>query len=134
MNTYCYQCPLKSHNRKTEGKTQAHHFCINECSVGKQIKQIGNELQWEDIFMEIVAISETPNHNTMKISLSEPRQDNSSTTYTSAKEGQPDFINRLFEIDGVKSIFYVMDFISVDKEDDANWDDLLPQIQDAFNE
>ncbi|BBD90020.1 MULTISPECIES: zinc-finger domain-containing protein [Staphylococcus] len=45
MNTYCYQCPLKSHNRKTEGKTQAHHFCINECSVGKQIKQIGNELQ-----------------------------------------------------------------------------------------
>jgi len=26
-----------------------------------------------------------------------------------------------------------MDFISVDKEDDANWDDLLPQIQAAFN-
>ena len=83
--------------------------------------------------MEIVAISETPNHNTMKISLSEPRQDNSSTTYTSAKEGQPEFINRLFDIDGVKSIFYVMDIISVDKEDDANWDDLLPQIQAAFN-
>ena len=83
--------------------------------------------------MEIVAISETPNHNTMKISLSEPRQDNSSTTDTYAKEGQPEFINRLFDIDGVKSIFYVMDFISVDKEDDANWDDLLPQIQAAFN-
>ena len=45
MNTYCEQCLLKSHIRKTEGKTQAHHFCINECSVGKQIKQIGNELQ-----------------------------------------------------------------------------------------
>ena len=28
MNTYCYQCPLKSHNRKTEGKTQAHHFAL----------------------------------------------------------------------------------------------------------
>ncbi len=25
--------------------------------------------------MEIIAISETPNHNTMKVSLSEPRQD-----------------------------------------------------------
>ena len=25
-----------------------------------------------------------------------------------------------------------MDFISVDKEDDANWDDLLPQIQAAL--
>ncbi|RIP34328.1 zinc-finger domain-containing protein [Staphylococcus gallinarum] len=45
MNTYCNQCLLKNHKRKSEGKTQAHHFCINECSVGKQIKQLGNELQ-----------------------------------------------------------------------------------------
>ncbi|HAY2780747.1 TPA: zinc-finger domain-containing protein, partial [Staphylococcus aureus] len=22
-----------------------HHFCINECSIGKEIKQLGNELQ-----------------------------------------------------------------------------------------
>ena len=36
----------KTHIRKTEGKTQAHHFCISECSIGKQIKQLGNELQW----------------------------------------------------------------------------------------
>ena len=42
--------------------------------------------------MEIVAISETPNHNTMKISLSEPRQDNSSTTYTSAKKGNQNLL------------------------------------------
>ncbi|HBI8802871.1 TPA: zinc-finger domain-containing protein, partial [Staphylococcus aureus] len=26
-------------------KTKAHHFCINECSIGKEIKQLGNELQ-----------------------------------------------------------------------------------------
>ncbi|BBK28219.1 zinc-finger domain-containing protein [Staphylococcus arlettae] len=45
MNTYCHQCLLKSHIKHTQGKTQAHHFCINECSVGKQIKQLGNELQ-----------------------------------------------------------------------------------------
>nr|WP_277369505.1 zinc-finger domain-containing protein [Staphylococcus epidermidis] len=32
MNIYCHQCPLKKHNRKTHGKTQAHHFCINECN------------------------------------------------------------------------------------------------------
>ncbi|SUM44229.1 PBS lyase HEAT-like repeat protein [Staphylococcus petrasii] len=83
--------------------------------------------------MQIVSIEETPNHNTMKINLDEKRADNKSNTFTSAKEGQPDFINRLFEIDGVKSIFYVMDFISVDKEENANWNDLLPQIQSAFN-
>ncbi|MDR5621733.1 NifU N-terminal domain-containing protein, partial [Staphylococcus haemolyticus] len=51
---------------------------------------------------------------------------------TSAQEGQPDFINKLFDIDGVKSIFYVMDFISVDKEDNADWNNILPQIQSTF--
>lgn len=66
--------------------------------------------------MEIIAISETPNHNTMKVSLSEPRQDNSSTTYTAAQEGQPEFINRLFEIEGVKSIFYVLDLYQLIKK------------------
>ena len=45
MNTYCHQCLLKSHIKHTQGKTQAHHFCINECSIGKEIKQLGNELQ-----------------------------------------------------------------------------------------
>ncbi|HCX1317156.1 TPA: zinc-finger domain-containing protein, partial [Staphylococcus aureus] len=24
---------------------KSHHFCINECSIGKEIKQLGNELQ-----------------------------------------------------------------------------------------
>ena len=71
--------------------------------------------------MEIVSISETPNHNTMKITLNETREDMKSNTYTSAEEGQPEFINALFDIEGVKSIFYVMDFISVDKEDEADW-------------
>ncbi|QDW84578.1 scaffolding protein [Staphylococcus pasteuri] len=84
--------------------------------------------------MEIVSISETPNHNTMKITLNESREDMKSNTYTEAQEGQPEFINELFDIDGVKSIFYVMDFISVDKEDQADWNTLIPQIEDKFNQ
>ncbi|MCI2766990.1 NifU N-terminal domain-containing protein [Staphylococcus warneri] len=84
--------------------------------------------------MEIVSISETPNHNTMKITLSESREDMKSNTYTSAEEGKPEFINALFDIEGVKSIFYVMDFISVDKEDQADWQTLIPQIEDKFNQ
>nr|WP_203232877.1 zinc-finger domain-containing protein [Staphylococcus sp. MI 10-1553] len=42
---YCEHCLVKAHLRKTKGKTQAHHFCINACSIGKQIQQLGNELQ-----------------------------------------------------------------------------------------
>ncbi|MDM3981868.1 NifU N-terminal domain-containing protein, partial [Staphylococcus haemolyticus] len=60
------------------------------------------------------------------------REDNKYNTFTSAQEGQPDFINKLFDIDGVKSIFYVMDFISVDKEDNADWNNILPQIKSTF--
>ena len=82
--------------------------------------------------MHIKSIEDTPNYNTIKINLSEKRKDNQSNTYTSAQDGQPDFINRLFDIEGVKSVFYVMDFISVDKEEYANWDDLVHKIEDTF--
>lgn len=55
--------------------------------------------------MHIKSIEDTPNYNTIKINLSEKRKDNQSNTYTSSQDGQPDFINRLFDIEGVKSVF-----------------------------
>ena len=81
--------------------------------------------------MQIVSIEETPNHKTMKINLSE-KEKIINLIHLLAQGGQPDFINKLFDIDGVKSIFYVMDFISVDKEDNADWNNILPQIQSTF--
>ena len=44
MNTYCDKCLLKhiSERPKVRHNTP---FCISECSIGKQIKQLGNELQ-----------------------------------------------------------------------------------------
>ncbi|MBO1197842.1 NifU N-terminal domain-containing protein [Staphylococcus simiae] len=83
--------------------------------------------------MQILSISETPNHNTMKITLNESREGMTSTTYTKVSDEQPQFINDILNIDGVKSIFHVMDFISVDKENDADWESLLPKIEAVFN-
>lgn len=60
--------------------------------------------------MEIVRVEPTPSPNTMKIVLSEKREDNKSNTYTTVKEEQPKFINDLLALEGVKSIFHVMDF------------------------
>ena len=82
--------------------------------------------------MHIKSIEDTPNYNTIKINLSEKRKDNQSNTYTSGQDGQPDFVIRLFDIEGAKSVFYVIDFISVDTEEYANWDDLVPKIEDTF--
>ncbi len=39
-----------------------------------------------------------------------------SDTYTKVDDSQPAFINDILKVEGVKSIFHVMDFISVDKE------------------
>lgn len=44
MDTYCVDCLLKKHFRKEYGKTFAHSFCINQCTVGEKIKKIGEKL------------------------------------------------------------------------------------------
>lgn len=83
--------------------------------------------------MEIVRIEPTPSPNTMKIVLNETRQDQRSNTYTEVNENQPQFINELLKLEGVKSIFYVMDFLAVDKQPRADWEQVLPQVTSTFN-
>lgn len=82
--------------------------------------------------MEIVEISQTPNPNTMKIVLQLSGEDYKPNTYTSVKDDQPDFINAILELEGIKSIFQAMNFISVDKNSDSNWDDLLPRVTETL--
>ena len=61
----------------------------------------------------------------LKIVLSNKREDNKSNTFTYIEEQQPQFINDLLAIDGVKSIFYVMDFLAIDKEPKSDWEVVL---------
>lgn len=84
--------------------------------------------------MEIINIATTPNPNTMKIDLNIDSGDNKPNTYTKDKEGQPDFINAVLDVEGVKSIFQAMNFISVDKNSEVDWDTLLPNITKALEE
>ncbi|KRG10176.1 NifU N-terminal domain-containing protein [Staphylococcus sp. NAM3COL9] len=78
--------------------------------------------------MEILNVEATPNPSTMKFVYSLEGGDTKPNTYTKIKEGQPHFINAVLEVEGVKSIFQAMDFISVDKKADVEWDDVLPNI------
>ena len=84
--------------------------------------------------MEIVRVEPTPSPNTMKIVLSEKREDNKSNTYTQVQDDQPTYINNVLELEGVKSIFHVMDFLAVDKEPKFDWEDVLPQVTAAIND
>ncbi|MFD2829318.1 zinc-finger domain-containing protein [Corticicoccus populi] len=42
---YCKNCLIKKIKRDEESRTQAHKFCISECSVGLKIRSHGNQLQ-----------------------------------------------------------------------------------------
>ncbi|MEI5907267.1 zinc-finger domain-containing protein [Bacillus spongiae] len=41
---YCEGCWLKHHFRKENGKNAAHQFCIQQCTVGEKLKELGAEL------------------------------------------------------------------------------------------
>ncbi|KAA1040221.1 conserved virulence factor C family protein [Macrococcus equipercicus] len=84
--------------------------------------------------MKILKIEPTPSPNTLKIILDYQRDDNKSRTYHTADSSNPEFINELLGIEGIRSVFHVMDFISVDKAPKANWEQLLPEIKHIFDD
>ncbi|CAD2075525.1 NifU N-terminal domain-containing protein [Phocicoccus pinnipedialis] len=82
--------------------------------------------------MQILRIEPTPNPNTMKVVLDEHKEEMKSSTHNKVSDENPEFINRVLEIDEVKSVFYALDFISVDKDPAANWETVVPKIEATF--
>lgn len=44
MDRYCHGCLLKQALNTERGKTAAHRFCISECTIGDQLRFLGNEM------------------------------------------------------------------------------------------
>jgi len=44
LDTYCTECLVKQTLRKDFGKTHAQSFCISGCTVGAEIKKLGDQL------------------------------------------------------------------------------------------
>lgn len=44
MDRYCRGCLVKETLNKERGKTAAHRFCIRECTIGDQLRFLGNEM------------------------------------------------------------------------------------------
>jgi hypothetical protein len=44
LDTYCNDCFVRDHLRKTYGKNYAQRFCIQICSVGQELKKCGKQL------------------------------------------------------------------------------------------
>ncbi|MBW7474773.1 NifU N-terminal domain-containing protein [Paenibacillus oenotherae] len=76
---------------------------------------------------------ETPNPNAMKINANQtifegPR----STSLKAGDETDHPLARALLSIEGVDNIFGIRDFVTISKTADAQWDAILPKVEEAF--
>jgi len=78
---------------------------------------------------KISDIQETPNPNAVKFILREPVSNGVARQFASADQAQGDPLSKsLFDVGSVVSVFYMDNMITVEKEDTADWDELLPAL------
>lgn len=85
--------------------------------------------------MKITSIEPTPSPNTMKLTLSESLGGSARNSYTIKNRNEaPAYIQALFEIEGVKGVYHVADFIAIDRHPKVDWKVILPQVRTVFGE
>jgi hypothetical protein len=78
---------------------------------------------------KIADIQETPNPNAVKFILKEPVSHGTSHSFDAAEKAAGDKLAKsLFEIGEVVSVFYMDKMITVEKTDEADWDEILPAL------
>jgi Fe-S cluster biogenesis protein NfuA len=78
---------------------------------------------------KIADIQETPNPNAVKFILKEPVSYGTSHSFDSVEKTENDALAKsLFEIGDVVSVFYMDKMITVEKTDEAEWDEILPLL------
>jgi Scaffold protein Nfu/NifU N terminal len=85
----------------------------------------------EHVYRETMVKSQrTPNPNAMKFTLDRRVvEGKSSKTFNNSQSASGDPIaERLFALNGVNSVFMVEDFVTVTKDNSADWDTLTPRV------
>src|ERR1041384_5267310 len=78
---------------------------------------------------KISDIEETPNPNAVKFILREPVSNGVARQYSSAELAENDPLAKsLFDVGHVVSVFYMDKMITVEKDDEGDWDELLPAL------
>src|ERR1043165_8579770 len=78
---------------------------------------------------KIADIQETPNPNAVKFILKEPVSHGTSHSFKSAETAEEDKLAKsIFEVGEVVSVFYMDKMITVEKSDEADWDEILPDL------
>ncbi|HEV8369989.1 MAG TPA: NifU family protein [Pyrinomonadaceae bacterium] len=78
---------------------------------------------------KISDIQETPNPNAVKFILREPVSNGIAHSFSSSSQAESDPLAKsLFDVGHVMSVFYMDQMITVEKDDEGDWDDLLPAL------
>ena len=78
---------------------------------------------------KISDIEETPNPNAVKFILREPVSNGVARSYSSASHVENDELAKsLFDVGHVVSVFYMDRMITIEKDDEGDWDELLPAL------
>jgi len=78
---------------------------------------------------KIADIQETPNPNAVKFILKEPLSHGTSHSFKQAEAAANDPLAKsLFDLGNVVSVFYMDKMLTIEKTDDAEWDELLPEL------
>ena len=78
---------------------------------------------------KISDIQETPNPNAVKFILREPVTNGVARQFGSVDQAQSDPLAKsIFDVGSVVSVFYMDNMITAEKEDSADWDELLPVL------
>jgi Fe-S cluster biogenesis protein NfuA len=95
----------------------------------QNVQSTSGRTNGEQVMPKISDIEETPNPNAVKFILKEPVTNGTARQFNSADKAEGDPLAKsLFDVGQVVSIFYMDRMITVEKEDQADWDELLPAL------
>lgn len=78
---------------------------------------------------KIADIQETPNPNAVKFILKEPVSHGTSHSFKDAEAAADNALAKaIFDVGEVVSVFYMDKMITVEKTDDIDWDEILPDL------
>src|SRR5687767_462667 len=78
---------------------------------------------------KIADIQETPNPNAVKFILKEPVSHGTSHSFKKREDAAGNSLaESLFEVGNVVSVFYMDKMITVEKTDESEWDEILPDL------
>lgn len=85
--------------------------------------------------MHIKSIEPTPSPNTMKVILDQELPFGTAHNYNKTTvETAPEIIQEIMQIDGVKGIYHVADFLAVERIGKFDWETILIAVRQVFGE